>query len=133
MLDLAINRGGRKLDAFDTVLPHIYGRSGFDVAARRPWNDEYTPEGWDHKSFSQYNGGKPDVVFMAYNPNKSNFYHSNEGDHAPDDDQALNMQQAAVKRGQKRIDKLAALPAVQKSTGGIVDHALRLVSHLTRR
>ena len=68
MLQLAVDEGGRKLDAFDTVLPEIYADNGFKVVARVNWNDEYSPEGWDKAAFSNFNNGEPDVVFMVYDP-----------------------------------------------------------------
>jgi hypothetical protein len=68
MLQLAVDEGGRKLDAFDTVLPEIYADNGFKVVARVGWNDEYSPEGWDKAAFSNFNNGEPDVVFMVYDP-----------------------------------------------------------------
>lgn len=63
----AVEQGGRRLDCFDTVLPKIYASEGFVPVARIPWNDEYAPEGWDYQTFQKYNGGRPDVVLMAYN------------------------------------------------------------------
>lgn len=46
MLALAVQEGGTKLDAFDTVLPDIYAVNGFREVRREAWNDEYAPEGW---------------------------------------------------------------------------------------
>jgi len=66
LMRLAVEQGGRKLDAFDTVLPTMYSANGFEVVARQPWNDEYAPEGWDYERFNRFNGGRPDVVFMAF-------------------------------------------------------------------
>lgn len=68
MLETAINAGGRRLDCFDTALPEIYARSGFVPVARLKWNDDYAPEGWDYRTYAPFNGGRPDVVFMAYDP-----------------------------------------------------------------
>ena len=47
MLDLATSQGGRRLDAFDTTLPFLYGKSGFRAVSRTPFNPEYQPEGWN--------------------------------------------------------------------------------------
>jgi DNA polymerase III epsilon subunit-like protein len=69
MLQLAVQLGGRRLDAFDTILPEIYARSGFVTTARIPFNDEFAPEDWDFEEYKEFNNGRPDVVFMAYNPN----------------------------------------------------------------
>jgi hypothetical protein len=68
MLQLAVDQGGQRLDAFDTVLPELYADNGFKVVARVKWNDEYSPEGWDKATFAKYNNGEPDVVFMVYDP-----------------------------------------------------------------
>lgn len=62
----AVAQGGRRLDCFDTELPHVYARAGFQPVARIGWNEDYAPEGWNHSLYDDYNGGRPDVVFMAY-------------------------------------------------------------------
>ncbi|MFC9841322.1 hypothetical protein ACFVKB_47395 [Rhodococcus sp. NPDC127530] len=64
----AVAQGGRRLDCFDTVLPDLYSKAGFVAVARLRWNDDYAPDGWDYTTFRQFNGGRPDVVFMAHNP-----------------------------------------------------------------
>jgi len=68
MLQLAVEQGGTKLDAFDTVLPEIYSMAGFVEVGRDKWSDEYMPENWNKEAFSEYNGGEPDVVYMEYQP-----------------------------------------------------------------
>lgn len=68
MLETAVAAGGRRLDCFDTVLPAIYAKSGFVPVARLRWNDDYAPDGWDYNTYAAFNGGRPDVVFMAYDP-----------------------------------------------------------------
>lgn len=73
MLTLATQEGGTKLDAFDTVLPELYGINGFREVAREPWNEKYRPEGWDKKVFSIYNNGEPDVVYMEFDPSYDPF------------------------------------------------------------
>ncbi|MCD2115055.1 hypothetical protein LQ384_28695 [Rhodococcus rhodochrous] len=60
--------GGRRLDCFDTVLPDLYADAGFVPVARLRWNDDYAPDGWDYDTFRAFNHGRPDVVFMAYDP-----------------------------------------------------------------
>jgi hypothetical protein len=67
-LQLAVQEGGRKLDAFDTILPQIYHENGFKVTGRSRWNEEYVPDNWDKKTFQDFNNGEPDVVFMSYDP-----------------------------------------------------------------
>lgn len=68
MLTLATGLGGRRLDCFDTQLPYLYSNLGFRAVARIPFNDEYAPEGWDYDAFGRFNGGRPDVVFMVFDP-----------------------------------------------------------------
>ena len=129
MLDLALQQGGRKLDAFDTVLPHVYSRSGFKVTSRVPFNDEFAPQNWSHQTFSDYNGGRPDVVFMAHDPRSKSLYHEQEKPpHSSDYDAAVSEQDKVVNKyypPKKPIPELAY--------GGIVDHALQMVAHLTKQ
>lgn len=70
LLALAVEQGGRRLDAFDTYLPHLYERFGFQIVRREPWNEKRKPKGWDKEHFRKYNHGEPDVVFMEYRPTK---------------------------------------------------------------
>jgi hypothetical protein len=70
-LPLAVQEGGRRLDAFDTQLPDIYSRSNFRVIARTPFNDEFAPPGLDYERFGAWNQGRPDVVFMAHDPRRN--------------------------------------------------------------
>jgi hypothetical protein len=53
--------GATHLNAYDTVLPHLYAQAQFKAVSRIPWNEEYKPEGWNP------NDGTPDVVFMSRN------------------------------------------------------------------
>nr|DAN37755.1 MAG TPA: hypothetical protein [Caudoviricetes sp.] len=64
MMNLAIQNGGKKLDCFDTFLPKIYKKFGFEEVNRVKWNEEYKPKDWDKDFFKQYNNGEPDVVYM---------------------------------------------------------------------
>lgn len=66
LMDVAIQNGGRRIDVFDTYLPRIYSREGFRPVARILWNDVYAPKGWNYESMKQFNGGRPDVIFMVY-------------------------------------------------------------------
>lgn len=68
IMQLAVQEGGRRLDAFNTVLPKLYGVHGFKTVARTLWNDDYAPDGWNKSTFQAFNNGEPDVVFMAYDP-----------------------------------------------------------------
>lgn len=68
LLVAAVHEGARRLDCFDTALPGLYARGGFVPVARLGWNDEYAPDGWDKGTYRAFNDGRPDVVFMAYDP-----------------------------------------------------------------
>jgi len=62
VLTLAVQEGGRRLDAFNTFLPRIYAKKGFRSVARLPFNREFAPEGWDYDYFERNFGtGEPDV------------------------------------------------------------------------
>lgn len=80
VMQLAVQEGGRRLDAFDTVLPHLYAKHGFKAVARVPWNEEYAPEGWDKNLFQAYGKGEPDVVYMVYDPAYFGRYEKRQGD-----------------------------------------------------
>ncbi|MDB9876192.1 hypothetical protein OAC75_01280 [Pseudomonadales bacterium] len=62
----AVEQGGVKLDAFDTVLPDLYSTMGFRESGRIPWLDKEAPEDWNKAVFRAFNAGEPDVSFMAY-------------------------------------------------------------------
>jgi hypothetical protein len=59
MLLLAIQNGAKKLDAFDTVLPHIYSKLGFVATGRLAWSGQFQPPGWDKELFGKFNNGGP--------------------------------------------------------------------------
>ncbi|WP_241665916.1 hypothetical protein [Prescottella subtropica] len=87
MLRQATDLGGRRLDCFDTVLPDLYADAGFVPVARLRWNDDYAPDGWDYDQFRTFNGGRPDVVFMAYDPDRvGGAYTPGAGDYVDDYD-----------------------------------------------
>ena len=61
MIALAIEQGGKKLDAFDIngYLPNLYDSMGFSEVGREVWNPKFKPDDWDEKLL-----GTPDVVMM---------------------------------------------------------------------
>jgi hypothetical protein len=69
IMQLAVQEGGRRLDAFNTVLPELYSVHGFKTVARTTWNDEFAPDGWNKATFQAFNDGEPDIVFMVYDAN----------------------------------------------------------------
>lgn len=98
MLPLAVQLGGRKLDAFDTVLPKLYGMHGFRAVARLPWNDEFSPEGWNKQDYRAYNNGEPDVVFMVHDPENFSQYRPGDGQRVGDYDAAVAAQAPSMSR-----------------------------------
>lgn len=101
MLDIATQEGGRRLDAFDTVLPRLYSQSGFRAVARLPFNDEYAPEGWSHEHFKAFNGGRPDVVFMAHDP-QAGLYQPGDGNPVYEYEHGATEQDHALNQIRKR-------------------------------
>jgi len=116
MLLLAVENGGTKLDAFDTILPQLYSRVGFRPSSRTAWNDEFAPPGWDKKTFGDYNNGEPDVVFMHYDPESTKTFDQLSGTYDIEDatrnsllrdeyDDAVNLQTTMMDEAQQRVDK----------------------------
>lgn len=75
----AIQNGGKKLDCFDTFLPKLYADFGFKAVARNNWNDEFAPEGWNKEFYKNFKNGKPDVVYMVYDPKYHGQYNQADG------------------------------------------------------
>lgn len=104
MISKMVELGGRRLDAFDTRLPQLYARNGFRPVARLKWNDEYAPrteagaaKNWAKVDYERYNNGEPDVVFMAYDPERIwSEYNPKEGEYVDEYDQGVEIQKAAV-------------------------------------
>lgn len=101
-----IAQGGRRGDAFDTVLPGFYTPEGLTVVARMPWNDEHAPPGWDYSFYKAFNNGRPDVVFMAVDPDRVDTkYVPGEGEMLGPDDYDIGIakaQKAAEENEHKR-------------------------------
>lgn len=97
MIAKMVELGGRRLDAYDTILPKLYAEAGFKPVARIKWDDEFAPEGWDYELYGDYNEGRPDIVFMAYDPARvGSKYDPSEGDYVDDYDKGLPAQKAAL-------------------------------------
>jgi hypothetical protein len=97
ILQLATQEGGRRLDAFDTVLPNLHAAHGFKAVARIGWNDEYEPEGWNKETFKDFNKGEPDVVFMVHDPESFTGYQEADGKKVGDYDDGVAAQSTALK------------------------------------
>jgi hypothetical protein len=65
-LVLAIEEGAQVADAFDTVLPFLYSKLGGRVVGRTKFVDEFAPDGWSLDTYAEFNGGRPDIVFMTF-------------------------------------------------------------------
>ena len=66
LIPRAIEEGGVKLDAFDTVLPDAYGKFGFVPVRRETWSEAEKPSGWDKNQYKKHNNGEPDIVYMPF-------------------------------------------------------------------
>ena len=98
VMQAAVEAGGLKLDAFDTMLPDIYETVGFKPVARVPWNDEFAPPGWSKETFAEFNNGEPDVVLFVYDPD---YFGGANMDDVPvfnDYDAAVQIQNTEVSR-----------------------------------
>ena len=58
MVALAIEQGGKKLDAFEGPLTRIYDSMNFKEVGRDSWDESFRPEGWTDEM------GTPDIVYM---------------------------------------------------------------------
>lgn len=90
LISVAVENGGKRLDAFDTVLPGIYAKEGFIVKSRLKWDDDFAPDNWDKDTFKKFNNGEPDVVFMQYEKGMEDLdYEQGSGDYVDDYDKGL--------------------------------------------
>ncbi len=95
-LRLAVAEGGRRLDAFDTILPDLYARAGFRPSGRIPFDDAQAPATWwkeppsdgapgvPHDQWMRWNDGRPDVVSMVYDSKFDGHYIPGSGDTVAD-------------------------------------------------
>ncbi len=125
VMELAVAAGGRKLDAFDTILPKFYAPHGFRAVARTRWNDEFAPEEWNKDTFEEFNNGEPDVVFMVYDPAKMDAeYSAKDGKVMAEYDRAVSLQNREMKRltpqfSRKQGDVLARDPRLEQAAQGM--------------
>lgn len=96
MVEVAIANGGTHADAFDTVLPDIYAAHGLRVVSRTKWDESQKPRGWNKRHFKDYNGGRPDVVFMVYDPGYVGVYGAVDGV-TGSFEEAVSVQQRAIR------------------------------------
>ena len=120
---LGIKNGGRRADAFDTVLPDLYTRVGMRPVARVAFDDDYAPVGWDYKTFEKFNNGRPDVVFFAYDPKYVGKYDSASVPLASSYDEGLEIQAKAVKAIESGADVAAAGQILTRGGGRVASMA----------
>ena len=118
MIRLATEEGGNMLDAFDIYLPKLYSANGFKVRSRLKWDDEQAPDGWDKEAFKNFNNGEPDVVFMYYQPDRTDVYEqgSEEGEMFTDYMDAVDAQLGAAISNQSisRYEDIAIAESVKE-------------------
>lgn len=74
IIALAVQMGASKCDCYGTILPNLYAKFGFRAVARDRFNAEFSPESMQEPGHMELwyskQGGKPDVVYMAYEGNR---------------------------------------------------------------
>jgi hypothetical protein len=110
LIELAVSAGGTKLDAYDTVLAHFYAPHGFVVASRIAWDEKQILEDWDKKTFSAFNNGEPDVVFMARNDAYMGSYKSTDGKLVTKYEDAVEIQSEAINVINEQLFQAAPSP-----------------------
>ena len=96
ILEASTAVGGKKLDAFDTVLPVIYAAHGFKATSRLKFSEQEKPEGWNYETFKRFNNGRPDVVFMVNDPTSMTQYQPTDGQLVEDYGEAVAIQDRVV-------------------------------------
>jgi hypothetical protein len=117
ILEASTAVGGKKLDAFDTVLPVIYAAHGFKATSRLKFSEQEKPEGWNYDTFKRFNNGRPDVVFMVNDPASMTRYQPTDGQLVEDYGEAVAIQDRAVsdvsfareETSQQELDYMAAV------------------------
>lgn len=116
MLMLALQQGGRKLDCFDTALPHIYSRMGFVATGRIFFSEEFAPPGWDYDLYREFNDGKPEVVFMKFDPDTAHPYQLGDGTHFGEDyaAAAASQEDTVILNQEELLDPKEIAPQIQR-------------------
>jgi hypothetical protein len=74
-IDIVGPDGKITLDAFAPYLPKWYESYGFVETGRVDWDDKYAPQEWPFQKYMQdfpdIPDGKPQIVFMEWNPSKA--------------------------------------------------------------
>ena len=101
MVDIAIAAGGKHANAFDIGLADLYAGHGLRVVSRVKFDPSQAPADWNYEHFKDFNGGRPDVVFMVFDPDYREFYTGTEGGRRVSYGAAVKIQQSALKRIEK--------------------------------
>ena len=109
VLAAGLQNGAKWLNAFDTVLPGKYSRFGFKPVARIKFDENFVRGEWGDEAVdefmqvnSHFNGGKPDLVFMVFDPNFKNTVANNVGGKIVDSyEKGLRAVEQAIARMEK--------------------------------
>lgn len=107
VMEMAVTAGGRKLDAFDTILPEFYAAHGFRAVARTRWNDEFAPDNWNKSTYAEFNNGEPDVVFMVYDPAKTDAEYTRKDGRVMEGENGYDRAVAAQNREMRKVQRTA--------------------------
>ena len=121
LMELAVAAGGRKLDAFDTILPEFYAPHGFRAVARTRWNDEYAPDNWSKDTFREFNNGEPDVVFMVYDPAKRDAEYSPKDGRVMAGEDGYDRALAAQTRELRKVQRGARIAPAPADSVAVAD------------
>ena len=106
-ISLAIEKGGRRLDAFDirapngdSGLPKIYGRTGMVPVARLKFDPSFPPPDTSVAQWAAWGerNGNPDVVFMTYDPTKAGVFNIDKTPYVSSYDEGVDAQAKKLKR-----------------------------------
>jgi hypothetical protein len=127
-VQMAAKMGGRKLDCFDTALPHLYAKGGMRAVAKMKFDDQYASEGWDYDQYKDYNGGRPAVVFMVFD-GKGEPYDPESVPEVDSYEKGVGMQDDELEKlemGKAASDGSGGVPEVSEDTEkAIVDELMK--------
>ena len=95
LLQMAVRKGGRKLDSFDGNYD-FYVKNGFEPVSWTRFDEEYAPEGWDKEKHKKEN-----VIFFKYTGKVTNETLDDFYDHveeSEDYDSAMKKRDESIKR-----------------------------------
>ncbi len=119
LLAQAVELGGNKLDAYDTILPYIYSKAGFRTISRVAWNENEADSSWNKELYKEFNNGEPDVVAMAYDPTRfDSVYDPTEGEYFDDYDQAMSARDQWIVDNQTPSEPNFSSPTVIDTSDG---------------